>query len=239
MKPCLIALYGGTTKWIELSLRNYPDIDNLIVLANPVHVTKEGKNLYQDLKSYITSLQKFEDTLPKDTQRKYTILDVPDMDSYYDTIGFFRALFLALQSMSMTELILQSGSGPEIWQVCLYQCAEEFRDIIKKLFMYNKLTGKEELIRIYREFNDTEKNVLDILKNHEVLTMSKLEQLYESMFDKKTLSYLLKTINRLAEEGLIDDRKEGRDRLIKISDNGFKMLFNKELQQSIEHSLKY
>jgi hypothetical protein len=238
MKTCLIALYGGTTKWIELSLRNHPTVEWLIVLANKDHVSKEGKDLSQELHDYINSLITIDQALPETTRRKYSILDIPEMESYFETMGFFRSLFQHLESQSIKNLILQSGSGPAIWQICLYQCAEEFQKITKKLFVYNKISAKEELIRVYREFNETEKNIFILLQDQEELNMSKLEQLYKAKFGKKTLSYLLKTVNRLANEHLIEEHKEGRDRLIKISQNGTKMLFNGIFLQKIKKELK-
>lgn len=238
MQTCLIALYGGTTKWIELSLRNHPTVEWLIVLASSNHITKEGKDLSNDLRDYIKSLKKMDDSLPENTRRQYSVLEIPQLDSYFETMGFFRALFQYLDSRLLSHLILQSGSGPEIWQICLYQCAEEFQKITKKIFVYNKLTAKEEIIRIYREFNETEKNIFNLLQTQEEVNISKLEQLYDLKYGKKTLSYLLKTVNRLAEENLVDERKDGRDRLIKISQNGYQMLFNEELKTKIRQELE-
>lgn len=90
--------------------------------------------------------------------------------------------------------------------------------------MFDKVTREIEKIRIYRDLNKSEKNLLSLLVNQKKRSITKLRDMYEKRFSKKILSYILKTINRLNKEGLVYEFKEGRVKFVRLSPFGIELL---------------
>lgn len=220
MNSCLIAIYGGTTKWIDLTIRNHPDIAWIIILSNSAQEADNDPNRYADAMAYVKQLRLDEDRYPQTAQRRFNVINIPKLENYGQTYSFFRSLFLNIMKENVSKFFLQIDSGPMIWRICLYQCGEEFHDKTARIFIYNKLTAKEEPIRIFRELNDVEQNVLKILQKKQNISLSELKKEYDSKFSGKSLSYLLKVVNRLSLDGFTVESKEGREKIVSLSEFG-------------------
>jgi hypothetical protein len=238
MTQCLIFPYGGTTKWLDLSLRNYPEISWVVVVSNSNQRTTDEPNRVEDCKKYIALKKLSEAQLPIPAQRKYDILEIPEYDFFYQNLSFFRSLVQYIRSCKVDEIIIHLNSGPMVWRIALYQCAEEFKDLIKFIFVFNKISGKEEKIRLYRELNDVELNLIQLLsKESKKIPLTQLWTDYAKLYPSKSLSHLLKTINRLSAEGIIIEIKEGREKLVVLSEIGICLYKNQELIESIKQQL--
>lgn len=238
MTLCLIFPYGGTTKWLDLSLRNYPEISWVIIVSNSNQRTLDEPNRVEDSKKYITFKKQEESNLPIPAQRKYNILEIPEYDFFYQNLSYFRSLIQYIRSCEVNEIIIHLNSGPMVWRIALYQCAEEFKDLIKFVFIFNKISGKEEKIRLYRELNDVEQNLIQLLsKETKKIPLTQLWTDYAKLYPSKSLSHLLKTINRLSVEGIITEFKEGRKKLVVLSEIGINLYKNQRLIESIKQQL--
>jgi predicted transcriptional regulator len=180
-------------------------------------------NRYQDALKFVKKTRDEEKKFPKQSRRKYSVLNVPRYDDYGRNYAYFRALFLTLLKNRVDKIIIQVDSGPMIWRICLYQCAEEFQDKVDRVFLYNKTTGIEEKIRIYRKLNTVEEIVLDILGNSEQISISELHTKYNTGYPEKSLSYLLKIVNRLTADGFTSEIKKGREKVVSLSNFGREM----------------
>jgi hypothetical protein len=238
MTQCLIFPYGGTMKWLDLSLRNYPDVSWVIIVANSNQRTPDEPNRVEDCKKYITTKKNEESQLPKLAQRKYDILEIPEYEEFYQNHSFFRSLIQYVRSCQINDIIIPINSGPMVWRIALYQCAEEFHEIIKFIFVFNKITGKEEKIRLYRELNEVELNLIELLsKDTKKIPLTQLWENYGKWYPAKSLSHLLKTINRLSAEGFISEFKEGREKLVILSEIGIALFKNQGLIELIKQQL--
>ena len=239
MPLCLIFPYGGKTEWIDFCLRNDPNIKWLIVLANTPRNIGENKrpDFYKDAKKYIEGLRDSEKKFLNKFQRRYDVLNVPHLESYSQNLSYLRSLIKIIKSKGYTEIHIHLNSGLMIYRIGLYQCAEEFRDLITKVFIIDKENWNIETIRIYRDLNEIEKQILELLVDNELISISNLQKLHEKKFEKKTLSYILKTVNRLSSEGFIDEIKDGREKMIKLSSFGKNLYHSENYYESISKDL--
>ena len=106
MNRCLIFPYGGTTKWLDLSLRNYPDISWVILVADSNQRTPDEPNRVEDCKKYVSNLQSLESQLPQPIQRKYDIIEVPEFDYFYQNLAFFRSLIQYIHSHDYSDIMI-------------------------------------------------------------------------------------------------------------------------------------
>src|SRR5271157_3923491 len=140
MPSCLIFPYGGGgSKWINLSLREF-DVQWLVILAGESNV--EGR--LDEARQIAAELIERERTIPAPKQRVFSVLAVPDYPAFADLLAYMRALHQVIQSRGYDAIYTHLDSGLMRWRIALYQCAEEFADLIKKIFIFNKLTAEIE-----------------------------------------------------------------------------------------------
>ncbi len=182
--------------------------------------------------------------IPENLQVQIKILKVPFFQQFTQYFGFFRSLIIQVvpfmksptkyqkycdkestdpvfqnffKDNKITKIHIHLDSGLMIYRLALYQCANEFRDLSIHLFMYNKVSHLAETIPIHHDRNDIEDNVLEILENYEYLSVSELLSKFSVKYEKKSLSYMLKVVNRLNRMGYIESKKVGRRKLISLS----------------------
>ncbi len=223
MRHCLIFPFGGQTKWIDLSIRDFPDLEWVIIAANDASdetPKKEDRQFYQKALEYARDRRVQEREYPAPKQRQYKVLNVPEFTQFYEVMAYFRHLFIYLQEQGFDHISVHVSSGLTLWRFALYQCAEEFQEIVVNPFVYNKDTGTMERIRIYRALTDIEQNIIALLTGVDKISLSDLTTLYSQHFDHKSLSYLLKVVNHLEESGLVDGVKAGRVKMVSLSPMG-------------------
>ncbi len=223
MRHCLIFPFGGQTKWIDLSIRDFPDLEWVVIAANDASddaPKKEDRQFYQKALQYARDRRVQEVEYPAPKQRQYKVLNVPEFTQFYEVLAYFRHLFLYLQEQGFDQVSIHVSSGLTLWRFALYQCAEEFRGIVVNPFLYNKDTGAMERIRIYRDLTEIEQNVIALLAGVDNISLSDLTALYSQNYDHKSLSYILKVVTLLEESGLIDGVKEGRVKMVSLSPMG-------------------
>jgi DNA-binding transcriptional ArsR family regulator len=207
----------------------------VIIIANSNQRTLEEQNRFEFCKNYARKMEEDEVSLPESARRKYDVLEIPEYESFFQNLAFFRSLIQVITSQDPIDIIIHLNSGPMVWRIALYQCAEEFADIIKFIFIFDKNTGKPEKIRLFRELNDTEKKILSILGDQtEKITLTRLWDKFNNETEKKSLSQILKSVNRLVDEGLVCEIKEGREKMVSISDIGVDLYHNKHYTELIK-----
>ncbi len=223
MRHCLIFPFGGQTKWIDLSIRDLPDLEWVIIAANDASEDapkKDDRQFYQQALRYARDRRVQEQELPAPKQRQYKVLNVPEFAHFYEVLAYFRHLLLYLQELGFDQVSIHLSSGLMLWRIALYQCAEEFRAIVLNPFLYNKDTGAMERIRIYRDLSDIEQNVVALLADVDKISLTDLTDQYSRKFGPKSLSYLLKVVTHLEESGLVDGVKAGRVKMVSLSPMG-------------------
>jgi len=124
-----------------------------------------------------------------------------------------------------------------IWRVAMYLAAAEFRSEIEFLYLFDKQSGERQDLWIHRDLMDQEKIILEILSDIHRASVTDIQEQYQSKTGKGTLSYVLKLVNNLVEDGLLLESKEGRTKYIELSPLGkafssfedYKSKFEKEL----------
>ncbi len=232
MSICLIFPYGGEAKWIELSLREFT-VQWLIILANE----SSGKDFASEARKIVNDLGEREKNIPKPKQRKFSVLVVPNFDEFADLLAYFRALHQIIASAGYTAIYTHLDSGLMRWRIALYQCAEEFPNLVRKVFLFNKATAEKEEIRIFRKLHETETQILQILSGYGKVTLSQLHSNYIENYSNRTLSAILKVVKHLSGEGLTSEKKEGRIQWVEITNLGRAMLIQKNQMKVISEQL--
>jgi len=182
--------------------------------------------------------------IPENLQIQIKILKVPIFQHFTQYFGFFRSLIIQIvpfmksttknqkyckkensdptftnffKEKEINKIHIHLDSGLMIYRLALYQCANEFRDLSIHLFMYNKVSHLSETIPIHHDRNNIEDNVLEILENYDYLSVSELLAEFSAKHEKKSLSYMLKVVNRLNKMGYVESKKIGREKLISLS----------------------
>src|SRR5271157_2316245 len=140
MLGCLIFPYGGGgSKWIDLSLREF-DVQWLVILADETN----QKGFLDEARQIAIELTGRESTIPAPKQRIFSVLAVPSFSAFADLLAYLRALHQVIESRGYDAIFTHLDSGLMRWRIALYQCAEEFADLVKKIYIFNKLTAEIE-----------------------------------------------------------------------------------------------
>jgi len=255
MKLCLIFPYGGKELWMKLSLREFSDINWLIILANKPtkpslakfeEVSKElekkpKKEFYKEAKEILEKLKDEEKLIPTDKRRKFSLLEPISTENFYQLLHYFRALLSYVEKLGY-QIMIHLNSGLMIWRMALYLAAAEFKSSIYLTYLFNKDTGDIQKIWIYRDLSEQEKIVLEILSNNKRLSISEIQKIYKSKTGTGTLSYVLKIVKSLVEEGILLESKEGRTKYVVLSELGkslgnfeeYSKLIKEQLEANIE-----
>lgn len=180
--------------------------------------------------------------IPPHLQIKMEVINILDFGHFAEYFGFFRAIFLhlqpyfALEEPTESQIIKEQSifhgifqdtlfskihihlnSSLMVYRLALYQCANEFRGLPLHLFLFNKNTDFPETIPLYYEMNTIEKRVLELLQKSAEISVSELCNLYAAHYESKSLSYMLKVVNRLIEMKYLESSKVGREKQISLT----------------------
>ncbi len=188
--------------------------------------------------------QEVQQGIPKSMQIQIKVLKIPSYQQFAQYFGFFRSLFIQLipflksnnkyknycnkeiklsnfqrffEETKIGNIHIHLDSGLMMYRLALYQCAHEFRDLSIHLFIYNKISNLSETIPIHQGRNSIENRVIEILKNQDKISVSELLEEYTIKFEEKSLSYMLKIVNRLIEMGYVESKKVGREKQISLT----------------------
>ncbi|MHA1357680.1 MAG: winged helix-turn-helix domain-containing protein [Candidatus Helarchaeota archaeon] len=248
MELCQIVPFGGQDLWVNLALREFPKTKWLIVLANKpqqsptvkyeevLNERKEQQDYWEMAVPLIEQLQKNEEFMPPERKRKISLIEPVSINDFYELLRYFRGLFDFIIKKGF-KIAVHLNSGPMIWRVALYLSAAEFRSEIEFLYLFDKKSGERQDLWIYRDLLDQEKIILEILADNQRASVTDIQERYQSKTGKGTLSYVLKLVNNLVEDGLLLESKEGRTKFIELSPLGkalssfedYKSKFEKEL----------
>jgi len=240
MQLCQIIPYGGEELWIKLALREFPETRWLIILANkpkPRPLTKyeeikekqelsEQKDYYEEAKTLLKQFEQKENEiidaenlpmgLPPEQRKKFSLLEPISLENFYELLRYFRAL-LALIIQEGYKVAIHLNSGPMMWRICLYLAASEFKKDVDYLYLFEKFSGERKNIWIYRDLTEQEKIIIEILSENPKLSISDIQKFFKKRKGKGTLSYILKIIKVLINDGLISELKRGRTKWVELT----------------------
>ena len=201
MKICQIAPTGGNPAWQKLGLKEIPETKWLIILANKPEDNKDFLQEAKDLKKEIEEEQR---EFPDHYQIQITVLDLTTIsDDYYQLLGYFKELFSQIISKGY-KICINGSSGLQIWKLALYQMTLLFKMDIHSFFLFNKKNQKMEKIWIQKELDKNEEAILDILKEKDKISLGILQTEFSSKMGKGNLSYMVKLIEKLEKNQLIE-----------------------------------
>ncbi|MHA1730844.1 MAG: hypothetical protein ACTSU5_02825 [Promethearchaeota archaeon] len=251
-KETLVFPYGGNEAWIELSLREFPGLDWIVVLTSsaeipwdlqggePAHPREASaqagggrpRSFRERAEVYAREFREREGRLPPDRRRELSLVEVPDLRTTTELTPFFLALFRELVERG-ARVYLNLSSGLMAWRLALYQCAEEFRDDVEAVFLFDKQRERRHDLWLYRPLSKMERRVLSIVAGATggddrdrgsgaggKLSISELRDEYERRHGKKSLSYVLKVASALARDGFLRASKEGRVKYVELGARG-------------------
>ncbi len=157
--------------------------------------------------------------------------------TFADLLGFFRALHQAVASGGITSIYVHLDSGLMRWCIALYQCAEEYPELVRKIYTFNKLTAEIEMIQPYQKLIEMEAILLQLIHQSGKVSLTDLHLKYAQKFEEKSWSYILKTVNTLAEKGLITEVKVGRTKWVELTNLGKARQMNGEDCSTIKEQL--
>lgn len=185
--------------------------------------------------------QEQERNIPPRFEVKMKALCVPDFIQFADFFGFFRTVFQNIQpflnSFSPDSVIqkkkslfnelfmdnvfsqihIHLNSGLMMYRLGLFQCANEFRFPELHIFIFNKDSSIPEVIPLHHELKTIENRVLQILQHVDQISVSDLQNRYKEEYEQKSLSYILKVVNRLIEMNYVQSIKDGREKQISLT----------------------
>lgn len=250
MELCQLFLYGGEDLWIKLALREFPKTKWLIIISNkpkdrPKPKYKEVSekkrhehiNYYETAKHLIEELRDDEDLIPPEKRRSFSLLEPTSTDDFYELLRYFRALIDYIKAQGC-RIAINLNSGLMLWRMALYQAAAEFKPFIDSIYLFEKDTGNKQNLWIHRDLSKQEKLVLTILSENPRLSISEIQEVYKKKTGTGSLSYILKIVSRLVEDGLILESKEGRTKWVELSSLGKALSPPNDLKHIIEEELQ-
>ncbi len=246
MKFCQIMVYGGRSKWIDLSLKRYPNTNWLILIG--VQPTEMVPNYWEDVHEKIKSLETQQEALPKNEKTKYNYINLEFSHDTVRIIRYFRALItLIYKEGYLVKCNLTSGIF-EI-RIGLFLASQIESEKITEIFYIDKQNYSMNLLN--KSFNITKKGkiLLKIIYNENIaksgdglksleynLTdLSNLSKNYNFKIDLPAVSRL---VSGLVEKGFLEERREGRKKFVSLTKTGYMFCPIQDLQQIINNDLK-
>ncbi len=250
MELCQIFLYGGEDLWIKLALREFPNTKWLIIISNKpkerpkpkykeVSEKKRPKliDYFEEAKLLMEELNENEEQMPTEKRRNFSLLEPTSTDDFYELLRYFRALLDYIKTQGY-RIAINLNSGLMLWRMALYQAAAEFKPFIFSIYLFEKDTGNMQNLWLYRDLSKQEKLVLTILSENPRLSISTIQEVYKKKTGTGSLSYILKIVSRLVDDGLILEVKKGRTKWVELSSLGKALSPVNDIKNKIEEELK-
>lgn len=229
MTICQIAPTGGNPAWQKLGLKEIPETKWLILLAN---IPEDTKNFFQEAKDLKKEIEEEQKEFPEQYQTKVSVLNLTKIsDDYYQLLGYFKELFNQIISKGF-KISINGSSGLQIWRLALYQISLIFSKNVHSYFLFNKINQKMEKIWIQKALDENEVTILEILKDTNEFSLGDIQESFSSKMGKGNLSYMVKLVEKLEKNQLIETQKKGRTKYVRISEIG-KNLINQESWRDI------
>jgi len=223
--------YGGKHSWIDLSHRKEPDTSWFIFVGSKPDDIREG---WERIEDKIITLQALQKNFPEQEKIRYDYLEISFQNDLVELIRYFRALFNLVTGKGYL-IACNLTAGLFETRMALYLAAQVEQALVFEVFYLNKQSFQKNII--FKNINITQrgKDLLSIMHAHfkedqddkekKEFSLSKLHQITKETKNKHILDVdlpsLSRLVNDLVKEGYITERREGREKLLSISELGF------------------
>jgi hypothetical protein len=213
MKLTQIMTYKGKDQSIKLGLREFPDTSRLILIC------KDENDYLKTTQNLLNKLKDEENDFPENKKRKYQLIVPPDTRDHHELTRFFRGLIEFISNKG-EKIAINTTSGIQVWKLALYQAALEHREDIEAFYLIQKSTGERKNIRLYPQLKKYELNMIHIIYQNPDISLTKLQKIYFSKFQKGNLTFISRSVKKLINEKLIEEKKVGRNMLLNLTGDG-------------------
>ncbi len=230
MQTCQIFLYGGKVQWLDLALREFPDTRLLVVVQNRVDDPNEW---WEPVEDKISQIERDQASLREDLQVKVKLLEISGDKPLAELTRYFRALIQTTAQQGF-PVVCNVTAGLFEYQLALYLASQIEVGSVSEVFYHNKQTkGKNALPRA-TSVTRKEQRVLELIwKYTEELApppevndgdleanLSTLRDYGATHGTDMDLSNLSRLVSKLVKKDLLAERREGRDKLIQLTEQG-------------------
>nr|MDO8119458.1 winged helix-turn-helix domain-containing protein [Candidatus Sigynarchaeota archaeon] len=220
--------YGGKQSWIDLAQRKDPTIEWFIIVGKKPKKDEE-KNYWEDADDRIKALQELQKNYPDQEKIFYEYLDIPVENDLVELVRYFRGLINHVKKKDFT-VSCNLTAGLFEMQIALYLAAQIESEMVSEIFFFNKQTFQKNFL--FKSINITNrgKDLLRIFFSNTTsarestrvaeLTLSQLQETCEKNNLKIDLPSLSRLVKDLIKGGYVDERREGREKFLSITDLG-------------------
>ncbi|MBD3214353.1 MAG: hypothetical protein GF311_17210 [Candidatus Lokiarchaeota archaeon] len=189
---------------------------------------QQSKKFYEDINEKIELLEKSQEFFPENDKIKYTFIEINIDKDLIELIRTLRALVIYIKDEKF-EIICNLTSGTFKMKLALYIAAQIQKQQVKEVFYFNKqdLTrnglfnlekprskGQELIDIMYQEINLSNPDLIDSTNLNQMLNICKNNK---KLWDLPNLSRIVK---KLVKKGYLTEERKGREKFIKISEQG-------------------
>ncbi len=238
-------IYGGRSKWIDLSHRKYPNTNWFIFVG--VEPTEDFPEYWEELNEKIKVLENQQKDFPESDRIIYSYINLDFDIDLVRLIRYFRALIIFVNKQGyFIKCNLTSGIF-EI-RLSLFLASQIESEKISEIFYINKQTFKTNLLT--KSFNISKKGetLLKIIYNENITkiknenhhleyNLTDLSIISKNNEFKLDLPSISRLVSNLVENGFLKGRREGRKKYISLTKTGQIFCPVKDLQDIIKNDI--
>lgn len=222
--------YGGKHSWVDLAQRKDPTITWFIIVGNtPKKDTERNYDFWESIGEKIKALQELQKNFPDQEKISYDYLEIPIENDLVLLVRYFRGLFNYIHEKDFT-ISCNLTAGLFETQIAMYLAAQIESNIVIEIFYFNKQTFQKNLLFKSISITQRGKELLRIFYSNTAQSREKaknaefsLSRLHETCVKERfaiDLPSLSRMVNDLIKGGYIDERREGREKFLSITDLG-------------------
>lgn len=238
-------VYGGRSKWIDLSQRKYPKTSWFIFVG--VEPAEDSPEYWEEINEKIKELENEQKDFPEYDRIKYNYINLDFENDLLRLIRYFRALIIFINKQGyFIKCNLTSGIF-EI-RISLFLASQIESEKISEIFYINKQTYKTNLLT--KSFNISKKGkiLLKIIYNENMTKLKNENHLLEYNLTDLTnisknnefkidLPSISRLVSKLVEDGFLKERREGRKKFVSLTKTGLIFCPVKDLQNIIKNDI--
>jgi predicted transcriptional regulator len=222
--------YGGKHSWIDLAQRKDSRIAWFIIVGNtPKKSAERNYDFWEAADERIEALQELQKNYPDQEKIIYDYLEIPVENDLVQLVRYFRGLFTHVHERDFS-ISCNLTAGLFENQIALYLAAQIESDMVIEIFYFNKQTFQKNMLFKSISITQRGKDLLRIFfsntknsrENASIVELT-LSQLHETCLNDRfsiDLPSLSRLVNDLINGGYMDERREGREKFLSITDLG-------------------
>ncbi len=225
---CQVAPYGGVDRWIKLALKEFPETKKLMVLVNRTN-SEESEKYFNKAEAMLRAFSKENEKMPEEKKILNEMFVIKKRMTFYELVYLFRSLFKELYKEGY-DAVVNLSNGLQAWKTALYVASLDSPNVTM-VFLIDKETGNISNFWKHRNISPKERLILDILKKRGVCTLSEIQKEFFEIKGKGKLSFVSTLINKMANSGLLEFRRMGREARISITSVGIAYSFTTPVEE--------